>query len=283
MTQTTPSAIPEVKPHNGIRTLLIGEPGSGKTTVIKTLIDAGITPFILATEPGVNEILGDVPADKCHWHYLPPASPSWDIMLESARRINTMSLDALSKISPDKLHYTEFMQLISIMADFKCQRTGKSFGPVDHWSTDRAIVLDSLSGVNIMAMNLAVGSKPVKSQADWQIAMDNIGRFLQTLCFVPKCHVVVTAHPEREQDETTGAVRVMASTLGKRTAPTLPRFFSDVIWSYREGTTFYWSTNEALISTKTRNLPLQNKLPASFVPLIENWKKKGGIISPTLT
>lgn len=283
MTQLPTPPVSEVAPYNGVRTLIVGDSGSGKTTVIRTLLDAGITPFILATEPGINEILGDLPAERCHWHYLPPSSPSWDTMKQSAERINTMSLESLAKAIPDKQNYKEFIELISIMSNFTCQRTGKAYGPVDKWSTDRAFVLDSLTGLNIMAMNLVAGSKPVKAMADWQIAMDNLSRFLQTLCFVPKCHVVVTAHPEREQDETTGAVRVMASTLGKRTAPTLPRFFSDVIWQYHEGTNFYWSTNETIITTKARNLPIQGKMPTSFVPLIENWKKKGGIIAPTLT
>ena len=40
------------------------------------------------------------------------------------------------------------------MNDFTCDRCGESFGDVSTWNTDRAIVVDSLSGLNIMAMDL---------------------------------------------------------------------------------------------------------------------------------
>jgi hypothetical protein len=84
----------------------------------------------------------------------------------------------------------------------------------------------------------------------------------------------MAAHLEREQDEVTGGVQLMASTLGKKLAPRLPRFFSDVVHCRRDGTNFFWSTASNNVDLKARNLPISDKLPASFVPLLKAWKDR---------
>lgn len=266
----------------GTNTMIIGPTGAGKTTAILSLIDAGITPFVLATEPGVNEILSAAPKEKLHWHYVSPSTQGWDDMIDGAKMLNTMSLKVISGMAGiHREKFQQFIEVYSTFANFKCDRTGESYGAVDTWNTDRAIVLDSLSGTSIMAMNLIVGSKPVKSLPDWGVAMGNLRQLIEKLCFDTRCHFIMTTHAERVVDEVTGAVKIMASTLGKKLAPELPRFFSDVIYAYREKGKYYWSTESQGIDTKSRNLPLQDKLQPSFIPLISAWQKKGGKIEET--
>lgn len=259
----------------GPKILLVGATGSGKTHSIRTLIDAGLEVFVVFTEPGM-EVLSDIPSDKLHWHYIPPAGPDWASMIDSARKINTLSFKALAEM-PDinKRNYTEFLSLLTVLSDFEDQRTGKRFGPVDSFLPgERALVLDSLSGLNVMAMNLVAGSKPVKSMADWGVAMDNLERLITKLTTDVPCTTVITAHLERETDETTGGITLMASTLGRKLAPRLPRFFSDVIHCYREGTKFFWSTASFNVDLKARNVPIADKLPPSFQPLLAQWKQR---------
>jgi len=273
---TTPHSMP------GTKAILLGATGTGKTYAIQTLVDAGITPFVLFTEPGMRT-LGDVKCDKLHYKYIPPSSPSWDALHQSATKINSMGMDLLSKLKDiNKKEYGQFLEVLTTMNDFTCDRCGESFGDVSDWQTDRAIVIDSLSGLNIMAMDLVVGSKPVKSMSDWGISMDNLERFINKLAGDTQCHFVLTAHLEREVDEVLGGVKLMASTLGKKLAPRLPRFFDDVIVCERKGTQFSWSTAAANTDLKARNLPIAENLPATFVPLVKSWEKAGGIIQPTM-
>lgn len=265
-------------PLPGFNLLLLGSTGTGKTYSIRTLVEQGITPFCVFTEPGF-EVLGDLPADKLHWHYIKPADQAWAAMIDSAKKINTFSFESLTKLSDiNRKDYGQFIDLLTTLSNFKCDRCGKEFGPVDEWNTSRALVLDSLSGVNIMAMNLVVGSKPVKSQADWGVAQDNLERLVQKLCIDTQCHFVLIAHAEREIDEVGGGSKIMAATLGKKLAPRLPRFFSDVVLADRQGTKFTWSTAAVGADLKARNLPVADNLPPSFAQIISSWESRGGVI-----
>ena len=253
--------------------MLLGASGSGKTHSIRTLVDAGLEVFVLFTEPGM-EVLADVPSDKLHWHYIPPASPDFADMIDSANKINKLSLKALSDMSDiNKSKYTEFIQVLQTLSNFTDDRTGKSFGAVDSWDQSRVLVVDSLTGLSISAMNLVTGSKPVKSMADWGMSMDNLERLITKLCVDTKCHFVLISHLERETDEVTGGTSLMASTLGRKLAPKLPRYFSDVIHVVRKADKFVWSTVTTNVDLKARNIALADNLPPSFVPIIANWRK----------
>lgn len=266
-------------PLPGINVLLIGDTGTGKTYSIRSLIRAGITPFCIFTEPGF-EVLGDVPAAQLHWHYIAPADVSWVTMMESAKKINQLSYESLTKLGDiNKSKYDQFIELLSSLNNFRCDRDGQQYGDVCQWGTNRALVLDGMSGISIMALNLVVGSKPVKHQGDWGVAMDNLERLVQKLCTDTTCHFMLISHPEREIDEVAGGSKIMTATLGKKLAPKIPRFFSDVVLANREGNRFTWSTAAVGAVLKARNLPIADNLPPDFVPMIENWKKQGGEIA----
>lgn len=270
-------SVTQVSQVPGPKILLIGPIGGGKTYSIRTLIEAGLKVGAVFTEPGMEGV-SDIPTDKLAWHYIAPSAPDWKDMIDSAKQINTLPFKMLAELSDiNKKKYTEFIDLLNCLSNFKDDRTGTVLGPVDDWGHDRVLFLDSLSGINIMAMNLMVGSKPVKSMADWGVAMDNLERFITRLTTSLTCPVVLTAHPERETDEVAGGANIMASTLGKKLAPKIPRFFSDVIYVTRNKGDFYWSTSMTGADLKTRNLPLGEKLTPSFVPLFAEWRKRTGV------
>lgn len=257
----------------GVKEMLIGPVGVGKTAAIATWLDAGIKPYCVFTEPSF-EVLGDAKhgnaLSKIEWDYIPPANTSFNDMLYSAKLINTLTMKGLSNLDDGikKEAHQEFMKLVSILNEKQVEKFG----------TDRVLVLDSMSGLNIMAMNLVVGSKPVKSQADWGIAMDNLERLVQKLCTGLHCHFQLTAHAEIEKDEVSGATFIMAGTLGRKLAPKIPRYFSDVIYVKRVGTTFTWTTTEMGADLKARNLPYKADIAPSFKQVVESWKARGGII-----
>lgn len=278
---TTPSATepgPTTSTLAGPKVLLIGPSGSGKTYSARSLVEAGLETFCLFTEPGYATVLGDIPSDKLHWMYVPPASQSWDTMIDSANKINTMSFEALASIKGgvNKSDHAQFIEVLRCFNNYTCARTGESFGDISSWGPDRALFVDSLTGLNQMAMNLVVGSKPVKAMGDWGVAMDNLERLVQKLCMDTRCTFVLTAHVEREFNEVSGAIQLMVSTLGKKLAPRIPHFFDDAVFLVREDKSWRWSTTFPGVDLKARNLEWSDKLEPSFVPLLNAWRKRTG-------
>jgi len=253
--------------------MLVGTSGSGKTHALRTLIDAGKETFILFTEPGM-EVVDDIPCDKgLHYHYVAPARPDLRALDSIFEKINTLSYEALTKLNdPNRRQFTQFRQVLRLVANFKCERCGQEFGDVTEWGEERAFCIDSLTGLNVMAMQLATGLKPVKAMQEWQMAQNALENFLQLLCTGTKCAFVLTAHLEREVDEVTGAHVLMASTLGRKLAPRLPRFFSDVVMAVRKGDKFFWSTTALNVDLKARNLPWASELPPTFEQIFKGGK-----------
>lgn len=258
----------------GAKVLLIGGSGAGKTYSLRTLVAEGIETFVISTEPGIANVLGDLPADKVHWHYLPPLPMSLDSLYKQVESINSRTLKELADQVVDRSQFRQMLDFINLLKDFRCQRTGKSYGDVTKWGPDRALVVDSLSGLTMMMVNATIGTKVVVSLPDYGIIQQALERQVNSLCMVLNCHFIMTAHVEREMDETTGAINLMASTLGKKLAPKLPRFFDEVIFVKRETTTFFWSTASYGVDTKARLLPIKDKLDPSFAPLVKAWKAK---------
>jgi len=256
---------------------LEGPTGTGKTYSIRTAIDAGLEVFVISTEPGIASTLGDTDPSKLHWHYISPADVGWSDLIDSAKKINMLSYEALAKMTAiNKGKYTQFIDLLTVCNDYTDDRTGETFGDVSEWGPERMLVVDSLSGLNIMAMNLVIGSKPTKSPSDWGTAMDNLKRLILKLVTDTQCFFTLTGHLSREKDEISGAIKLMPSTLGQKLAPELPLFFDEVIMAKREGANFTWDTAASGVDLKARNLPFSDKLPPDFKLIVAEWEKNGG-------
>lgn len=246
-----------------VNTLLIGPVGSGKTTSLMTSVAAGYRTFVIATEPGIDHIL--IHGDKCHWHYTPPAHVEWDILEKNANSLNTLEKGILEKMPGlNRTAYRQFIDVLQTCANFKCDVCGQRFGPIDHLPADAHVALDGMSGLAVMAMDLVAGGKPIKSLPDWGAAMDNLERFVTKLCADTKCNFTMMAHIDREFDEITGGTKVMVSTLGRKLAPRIPRFFDEVVYCRKVGGRFFWSTVEGNTDLKARCLPFSDEIPPDF-------------------
>jgi hypothetical protein len=228
------------------------------------------------------ETLGDLPDGSWHYVYIHPATQGWAAILDMTKKINQLTFENLTKVSDgNRTKFEGLLKVIEACNNFKCDCHGQEFGDVSKWSTDRALVLDSLSGLSDMAMANAVGGKPVRSMADWGVAQNTIKMLLNPLTTATQCTFVLLAHLAREKDEVTGGTTITVNTLGQKLAPDIPRMFSDVVQTVRLGTNFSWDTSSQNASVKGRNVPIQANLPPSFVPLITEWKRKGGKIAAT--
>lgn len=280
---TAPGVAPaERKKINGPKFLALAEPGSGKTDSIRTLVAAGLKVFVFFSEPGM-EVLMDkrrgkiyTCADGLHWTYIPPITATWKEMTEAADMISKYTYKALSEMNgTNKDRYRQFYDFIAAHSFCKCDRCGQNFGdvsklePYNEW----AVVMDSLSSLSIMAMNLVIGSKPVAHQGEWGVAMRNLETYINKFCYDIPSMAVMLAHIEREGDEVTGGQMNMAATLGKKLAPKIPRPFSDVVHFKREGSKFTWSTITPNMTLKTRSLPWANDIAPDFAPVVAKWRQ----------
>lgn len=276
--------------------LLMGPPGTGKTDSLLTLVEAGLELFVLVTEPrGVEGLIDSaqrrkLPIEKVHWSYISPTSASWTGLKEMARKVSTMGYADLADLKSGigKEVNNQWMAMLGQIENFRCQRTGEAYGDVTEWGPDRAFVIDSLSGLSEMAKQITVGFKPSIHQGEWGVAMEMLNSFCIKMASDCKSTFVMTAHVDREPDELTGGTKIMVGTLGRKLGPKLPRFFSENPLSQSDGATFTWSNKSPVAELKRRALPLGDKLPQTFVPIIDSYRARlkaagggqGGSASP---
>lgn len=263
----------------GVKVLSIGPVGSGKTHALITALTAGLEVFGIFTENGEKTLLRlvqDLPPEvqkNFHYALCKPATVGFDVLQSAAKKINTLTFEGLAKLTDvDKTKFDQFFQMLSLCNDFIDQH-GVSYGSIGDFSYDKLFFLDSMTGLNQIAMDLVIGGKPTKNQAEWGVAQDNLFRFVLKLCNDLTCHFYLTGHISRETDETLGKSYITINTLGKALAPKIPQNFDEVVYNKRDGDKFLWATSEPGADTKGRLLPLSAKLEPSFHLLLENWAK----------
>jgi len=266
-------------------TLILGASGSGKSSSLVTAIPAGLELFVVCTEPGGPESLLDwcrqIKADvnKLHWTSVLPATQGWTGLESMARQISAMDFESLSKIKSGigkDATRPAATKLLGAFANFHCERTNKDFGDVTTWGPNRMLALDSLSGLSVISWALTVGHKPTAHMGEWNIAMNFIRDLLMKLTTDRSCYFTLTAHIEKETNEITGVQQIMASTLGRKLAPTIPRFFSEVVYAQRTMAEprFRWSTIDSQVELKNRGLPLSDKLPQDFRLIVDAYNAR---------
>lgn len=263
----------------GIKIINLGKSGTGKTYALRTWIECGIKPYIIFTEQG-REALEDLPKDSFVGRYIPAAPVNFTKIKDGLAKIRDLSYEALTKLPPvDKVSHAQMVDLAVCCADF-VDDDGVHYGDVTTWNTDRVLVIDNLSGLSRMAMNLVVGAKPTRAQNEYGVAMGAIETLLHTLCNI-KAHFVLISHVEREQDELSGGTENMVSTLGKKLAPKLPSMFSDVVLARREGVKFEWTCAAIAYELKSRNFPLVDKFEPTYKIGFNTWMSRGGKVEAT--
>lgn len=262
----------------GFNIILEGPSGTGKTHSLGTLVDIGLEVFVLFLEAGQETLLGyytdkgrEIPSNL-HIHTLRNRTATFADLKDSARKANTLTHKTIQEmIDPYRNKYDSYHHILDCLNNFTDQRTGEIFGAVDTWGTDRALCLDGLSGVNRAAKQLIVGGKAVTSLTEWGQAQFYVEELLQSLCNGCRCHFVLIAHQEKEDDPISGTSKKTVATLGKALAPKIPQIFSDVVLAVRNGDKYHWSTADTQTDLKHRNLPLSGSISPDFALAHNKW------------
>jgi hypothetical protein len=278
MPASNPAPAPAVELKAGTA-LLFGEPGTGKTHSLITLLEAGLEVFDIVTEPGglvtIMEQIRKHPRsadfiNKFHYTQISPVPIGWSALKDMGNIVNRMGYEDIAKLKTGigKQHMDVFTKLLADMENFTCDHCMRAFGDVTTWDDSRALVLDSVSGLNKIMKDQTVGYKPSLHQGEWGIAMKLEEEFIYQLCSSCKCFFICLGHADKVTNEVTGARDITLAALGNKLAPQLIKLFDEVLLSKKEGANFYWSNVELGTTTKTRSLPFSAKLPPSFVPLV---------------
>ena len=179
------------------------------------------------------------------------------------------------------------MKLLNTLSNFKCERTGEAFGDVTTWDSNRALVWDSLSGINLLSMMLAIGYKPAAHQGEWGVAMNFIEQLLLKTTLDRKAFFILNAHVEKEINELTGISQIMVATLGRKLAPKIPRFFSEVVLAKRtikDGkASFTWFTVDSAVDLKNRSLPIGTDLAQDYAPIVAAYRRRKDLAAAPLS
>lgn len=262
------------------KVLLLGQPGAGKTDSIATLLAAGMEVFVIFTEQGKESLLEScirrgLPMDKLHWARVSAGSPGFGSLKNIAKVINRSTQKEMQGGDGiENKNYQQMVELIGLCENFVDQN-GVSYGNATDWGNNRALVIDGLSGVNTMCMDLVVGAKPVKTIADWGIAMDAEMRFINQCVNSLTAMFVLVAHLEINKDEVDGKIYKFPKVLGNKNTYDFGKYFSDVILAEDNGGGKYnWCTDAKGMQLKTRNLKKAAELKPDFVQLVSKWASR---------
>lgn len=264
-------------------TLLSGPAGSGKTSSIATMVKAGIETFVLVTEPdGVGSLVDScerigAPLDKLHWFEALPFTEGWEALEDMITKISSMDQKGLSDIKDmGKASFRPAaMKFLSAFRDFKCDRTGQSYGQINTWDDTRCLAVDSLTGWSFIGFGCTVGHKPTANPGEWGIAQNFVLNMLKAVLFNRKCYFILTSHVEKEMDELSGIKKLMVSTIGAKLAPKIPPLFSEVVLtSKKPDGKFNWATLDTGMDLKNRALPNSTSIVPDFAPIVAAHERR---------
>jgi hypothetical protein len=287
---TTPAPILTVP-----STLFLGPAGSGKSDALTSALEFGKKLFVISTEAnGLDSIINsfrrrrtvrpDLSLDNLYWQYIPPATLDTVMMLQKAKLANTNDVGDLQKLAANTLYrdkFPQFANLIRSFANLKDDRTQKVIGNIADLDDNWVLALDSLTSLTTMVTQNCKGIRPTTNQGEIGVIQELIRDLINNLTSL-RCFFVLTAHIERETDEISQRERVMASTIGKKLAPQIPLYFSEVVKTYADNDGFWGSTIDPDATVKARYYPRAAKFPLTLGPVINGYEANKKLLLDSL-
>lgn len=257
----------------GQKVLLMGDPGTGKTYSLSLAALQSNRPLcILMTEDGLatlqmDPILSPLLGRQIFVAFRPPVPGDFSNLADQFDLLNRMDVDNLSKMAPAKDANSYFGLIAREAREFTCDISGRKFVNSNKWPAEMLFGLDGLSGLAEAAKRMVVGNRMQLGLNHYGIAMRSMEAFLNAFTLGHKCGRIATAHEEREINENTGESRIYPSTLGKKLAPVVGRYFDQVIQTINTMEGFTWRTLSNQAALKTRGLPRKPSIPIDWLPI----------------
>ncbi len=209
-----------------IKMLLIGEPGTGKTGAIASLLQAGYRCRVLDTDNG-SDILVNMLSDP-KGPYGPDAASR--LTIETVK--DKMKLMPNGTVVPIKPSVWE--RSIKLLQDWP------ELGHVEGWTGQDVLVIDSLTRLSkaafnwVLALNARLGKRP--EQSDYGSAQGMIDGVMEMLVDDSiGCNVIVISHI-RFIEEDAGPSRGYPNTIGKALPRTIGSHFNSILMVQKSGT-----------------------------------------------
>jgi hypothetical protein len=273
--------------YPGFKVHIMGPTGSGKTHSLASLHKTGLEVFILFLDPGLTTLIKafcDPPPDglgmptppsNFHWQSVRVSTPNFANLEATAKQIGQFDLAGLARIKDLKRSINNPLERIyGALNNFIDERTGKEYGPVVDWGTDKVLVIDNLSSLSRGIMQAVVGSAPLRDKPHYGLGQGQLSNTILGLTEGTGTHFILLSHPDREMDEVMGGIKLFPSNIGKALNSNFNQPFDDVILAARETDKFYWDTASSQADLKARHLPISPKLPATFEPIWRKWEAR---------
>jgi hypothetical protein len=204
--------MPNISEHPStevVKMLLVGDSGSGKTSQLASLANAGYNVRVLDFDAGLDSVR----------HFLTEEGASRFHYVTLRDGMETKSVDAVKRA-------------VALLSNWKTET--EDFGPVTTWTPKDVLVVDSLTFAGIAAINDVLSFKGQKlfaqpSQADWGAAARQIEWIVRFLTDDEvKCNVIFTSHINYIEDEL-GVKRMYPTSVGSKQPTLLGRYFNTVV------------------------------------------------------
>ena len=278
-----PSEMEEVK----ATVLLFGDSGTGKNTCIATILKAGHKVRLLAVDPNAEigmrsgfehhkltpEQISNFGAVNLTLGRLGDGKKALTKLKDLTKSTSQLTAAMIEKQPPDpkKSEKTQLLKLAEAMESFSTARGGQ-YGNVNDWGNDTWLVVDGLTTLSRAAQNTIVGDQLTMSQSNFQAAQNLLKLYALTFLNL-KCNHLLLAHADQVKDELSGSVKIFPLSIGPSISNWLPGNYGDVIYSYREGDKFKWSTRHTRAVTRCKLSAPGNELEQDFAPLIKKLQK----------
>lgn len=267
----------------GFKAILMGAPGSGKTSSIPTLLLAGLEVFVIFTEQGIGNLLkacamhgvSEEDMKRLHYMYVKPGVTTFDQLIKSSKYVQTATEFGKME-NTDRRNYGQFVEVIKACNNFVDQN-GIAFGAVDDLRPHQVLVLDGMSNLAKMAMQVTVGAKPVKTLQEWGVAIETLENLENQITTINAPFVLLT-HIEREIDEVSRNVYVTVAALGSKYPIRIGRNYQDVILCENKAKAFSWATTSKEAQLKGTYLPVDVGMEQDFRPLVCQWLSDNGLV-----
>lgn len=229
-----------------IKTIYLGDSGSGKTGSLVSLLEAGYKLKILDMDKGLKPLL----------YYAAKKDKKLLENIDSQSFRDEMIANSHSglAIKGRPKAYVDALKALNVWDDGSI--------PAE-WGHDTIFCLDSLTAFARAAFLWAEGMNPsAKDKRQiYMAAQESVRRVLELLTSDNfKCNVIVLAHIQAVKNEEGALVREQVNSIGSALGPDIPKFFNTMIAASKQGAGE--KVKRTIITTPTRTLDL--KFPAEL-------------------